>query len=282
VDTCKYLESVGVDVTWLSVDRDGLLSLEELEKAFRPETVLVATMYANNETGVIQPIRQIADITHRHGALLFCDATQAVGKVPVDVQKDGIDVMAFTAHKLYGPKGVGAIYIRRKPAPVNLSEQLHGGGHERGFRSGTLNVPGIVGFGKACAIAQSDMQQDATRISALRDKLQEALLKIPGASLNGDPGARLPNVANICFRDVEGQSMMMSLSRFVAVSSGSACTSVTQEPSFVLKAMGLSDEEARGSVRFSLGRFTTEEEIAFAIEKVREVILQSLDLHNGT
>jgi cysteine desulfurase len=257
------------------VDRDGLIGLDELEKAFRPDTILVAIMYANNETGVIQPIRQIAEITHRHNAVLFCDATQAVGKLPVDVWKDGIDVMAFTAHKLYGPKGVGAIYIRRKPAPVDLSEQMHGGGHERGFRSGTLNVPGIVGFGKACALAQEEMQQDTAKISVLRDKLQDALLKIPGSRLNGDPGARLPNVANICFRDVEGQSMMMSLSRFVAVSSGSACTSVTQEPSFVLKAMGLSDEEARGSVRFSLSRFTTEEEINFAIEKTTEVVLQS-------
>lgn len=274
IDTCKYLESIGVEVTWLSVDREGLISLDELEKAFRPETILVAIMYANNETGVIQPVRQIADIAHRNGALFFCDATQAVGKIPVDVNADGIDVMAFTAHKLYGPKGVGAIYVRRKPRPVNLAEQLHGGGHERGFRSGTLNVPGIVGFGKACAIAQEDMEPDTAKISALRDKLQEALLKIPGATLNGDPVARLPNVANICFRGVEGQSMMMSLSRFVAVSSGSACTSVTQEPSFVLKAMGLGDEEARGSVRFSLGRFTTEAEIEFAIEKVREVIFQ--------
>jgi cysteine desulfurase len=281
VDTCKYLESVGVDVTWLPVDSNGLINLEELENAFRPDTILVAIMYANNETGVIQPIRQITDITHRHGALFFCDATQAVGKIPVNVQTDGIDVMAFTAHKLYGPKGVGAIYIRRKPEVVDLAEQMHGGGHERGFRSGTLNVPGIVGFGKACAIAQNDMQQDAARIMGLRDKLQEALLKIPGATLNGAPGATMPNIANICFRGVEGQSMMMSLSRFVAVSSGSACTSVTQEPSFVLKAMGLSDEEARGSVRFSLGRFTTEAEIDFAIEKATEVIPQSQERQVG-
>lgn len=281
IDTCKYLESVGVDVTWLPVDREGLISLDELEKSFRPETILVAIMYANNETGVIQPVRQIAEIAHRHGALFFCDATQAVGKIPVDVHQDGIDVMAFTAHKLYGPKGIGAIYIRRKPEVVALAEQVHGGGHERGFRSGTLNVPGIVGFGAACAIAEREMDTDTARLSALRNKLQESLLAIPGSRLNGHLTARLPNVANIAFDQVEGQSMMMSLSRFMAVSSGSACTSVTQEPSFVLKAMGLDDEQARGSVRFSLGRFTTEAEIDYAIEKATEVVLQSRRQHSS-
>jgi cysteine desulfurase len=281
IDTCKYLESIGVDVTWLPVDRDGLIRLDELEKAFRPETILVAIMYANNETGVIQPVAQIAEIAHRHGALFFCDATQAVGKIPVDVRRDGIDVMAFTAHKLYGPKGIGAIYIRRKPEVVDLAEQVHGGGQERGFRSGTLNVPGIVGFGAACAIAEREMTTDAGRLSVLRDKLQESLLSIPGSSLNGHRTARLPNVANIAFDRVEGQSMMMSLSRFMAVSSGSACTSVTQEPSFVLKAMGLDDEQARGSVRFSLGRFTTEAEIDYAIEKAREVVQQSQRQHSN-
>jgi cysteine desulfurase len=281
VDTCKYLESAGVDVTWLPVDEHGLISLDALEKAFRPDTLLVAIMYANNETGVIQPVREIAEISHRHGAVFFCDATQAVGKIPVDVQRDGIDVMAFTAHKLYGPKGIGALYVRRKPKPVTVDAQIHGGGHERGFRSGTLNVPGIVGFGEACAIAASDMQLDAARLTGLRDKLENALLSVPGSSVNGHREHRLPNVTNIRFRGVEGQSMMMALSRFMAVSSGSACTSVTQEPSFVLKAMGLTDEEARGSVRFSLGRFTTEDEIDVAIDKAREVILQSQKQHAG-
>jgi cysteine desulfurase len=281
VDTCKYLESVGVDVTWLPVDEHGLISLDALEKAFRPDTLLVAIMYANNETGVIQPVREIAEITHRHGAVFFCDATQAVGKIPVDVQRDGIDVMAFTAHKLYGPKGIGALYVRRKPKPVTVDAQIHGGGHERGFRSGTLNVPGIVAFGEACAIAAADMRLDAARLMGLRDKLENALLSVPGSSVNGHREHRLPNVTNIRFRGVEGQSMMMALSRFMAVSSGSACTSVTQEPSFVLKAMGLTDEEARGSVRFSLGRFTTEDEIDVAIDKARDVILQSQQQHAG-
>jgi cysteine desulfurase len=281
VDTCKYLESVGIEVSWLPVERNGQVSLAELEKAFRPNTALVAIMYANNETGVIQPVREIATIAHHHGALFFCDATQAVGKIPVDVTADGIDLMAFTAHKLYGPKGIGALYVRRKPRSVMLDAQIHGGGHERGFRSGTLNVPGIVGFGEACALAASDMQSDTERISGLRNKLEQSLLEIPGTSVNGHPEFRLLNVTNICFSGLEGQSMMMALSRFMAVSSGSACTSVTQEPSFVLKAMGLSDEEARGSVRFSLGRFTTEEEIDYAIDKAREVILQSRQEHHN-
>ena len=281
IDTCKYLESTGVDVTWVPVNPDGLIDLDALDKAFRPDTVLVAIMYANNETGVIQPVQQISEITHRHGAVFFCDATQAVGKIPVDVQRDGIDVMAFTAHKLYGPKGIGALYVRRKPKPVTVDAQIHGGGHERGFRSGTLNVPGIVGFGEACAIAESEMRPDAARLAALRDKLEQALLSVPGSAVNGHAAQRLPNVANLRFRGVEGQSMMMALSRFMAVSSGSACTSVTQEPSFVLKAMGLTDEEARGSVRFSLGRFTTEDEIDFAIDKAREVIRQSQQQHAG-
>jgi cysteine desulfurase len=189
--------------------------------------------------------------------------------------------MAFTAHKLYGPKGIGALYVRRKPKPVTVDAQIHGGGHERGFRSGTLNVPGIVAFGEACAIAAADMRLDAARLMGLRDKLENALLSVPGSSVNGHREHRLPNVTNIRFRGVEGQSMMMALSRFIAVSSGSACTSVTQEPSFVLKAMGLTDEEARGSVRFSLGRFTTEDEIDVAIDKARDVILQSQQQHAG-
>lgn len=281
VDTCKYLESTGVDVSWLPVDARGLINLDALEAAFRPDTCLVAIMYANNETGVIQPIAEISRITQRHGAVLFCDGTQAVGKIPVDVQRDGIDIMACTAHKLYGPKGIGALYINRKTAAKHLSAQIHGGGHERGFRSGTLNVPGIVGFGKACALASDELIPDAKRMTLLRNRLEHGLLAIPGARQNGHAEFRLPNVANLCFPGVEGQSMMMALSRFMAVSSGSACTSVTQEPSFVLKAMGLTDEEARGSVRFSLGRFTTEEEIDYAIDKARDVILQSQKQHAG-
>lgn len=274
LDTCKHLENLGAEITYLPVKSDGLIDLSLLEKAIRPSTMLIAIMYANNETGVIQEVREISAIACKYNVLFFCDGTQAVGKIQVDVQKDGIDLMAFTGHKLYGPKGMGALYIRRKPATVKLTAQMDGGGHERGFRSGTLNVPGIVALGSACEICIAQMTTDASRIKNLRDKLENALLKLPGSSLNGSPDHRLPNVTNIAFDDVDGQGMMLSLSKYLAVSSGSACTSVTQEPSFVLKAMGISDDKARSSFRFSLGRFTTAEEIDFAIEKVSIVLHQ--------
>ena len=253
---------------------DGLIDLSLLEKAIRPSTILIAIMYANNETGVIQPVQEISAIAHRHKLLFFCDATQAVGKIPLDVQKDGIDLMAFTAHKMYGPKGSGALYVRRKPATVQLTAQMDGGGHERGFRSGTLNVPGIIGLGAACDLSAQQMASDSARIKQLRDKLETALLQLPGSYLNGCPDKRIPNVTNICFDGIDGQGMMLALSKFLAISSGSACTSVTQEPSFVLKAMGLPDELARSSFRFSLGRFTTTEEIDFTIEKVSTILHQ--------
>ena len=227
-------------------------------------------MYANNETGVIQPVAEISTIARKHNVFFFCDGTQAIGKIPVDIQKEGIDLMAFTAHKIYGPKGTGALFIRRKPASIQLTAQMDGGGHERGFRSGTLNVPGIIGLGEACEISSKEMSINISQIKYLRDKLEKALLELPGSYLNGNKDHRLPNVSNIAFDKVDGHGMMLALSKHIAVSSGSACTSVTQEPSFVLKAMGLSDELARSSFRFSLGRFTTLEEIDFAIEKVSQ------------
>ena len=278
LDTCKHLEKLGGEISYLPVMHDGLIDLFLLEKAIRPTTVLIAIMYANNETGVIQPVQEISAIAHRHKLLFFCDATQAVGKIPVDVQKDGIDLMAFTAHKMYGPKGTGALYIRRKPATVQLTAQMDGGGHERGFRSGTLNVPGIAGLGKACEIASQEMESDTGRIKSLRDKLETSLLQLPGSYLNGHPEFRIPNVSNIAFDNVDGQGMMLAFSKFIAISSGSACTSVTQEPSFVLKAMGLSDDRARSSFRFSLGRFTTAEEIDFTIEKVSSTVKHFRDI----
>jgi len=278
LDTCKHLEKLGGEITYLTVMPNGLIDLSLLEKAIRPSTILIAIMYANNETGVIQPMQEISDIAQRHKLLFFCDATQAVGKIPVDVQKDGIDLMAFTAHKMYGPKGSGALYIRRKPATVTLTAQMDGGGHERGFRSGTLNVPGIIGLGAACDLSAQQMAADSTRIRQLRDKLETALLQLPGSYLNGCRDKRIPNVSNICFDDIDGQGMMLALSKHIAISSGSACTSVTQEPSFVLKAMGLSDDLARSSFRFSLGRFTTAEEIDFAIEKVSSTVKQFRDI----
>jgi cysteine desulfurase len=278
LDTCKHLEKLGGEITFLPVMQNGLIDLSLVEKAIRPATILIAIMYANNETGVIQPVKEISAIAHRHKLLFFCDATQAVGKIRVDVQKDGIDLMAFTAHKMHGPKGSGALYVRRKPATVQLTAQMDGGGHERGFRSGTLNVPGIIGLGAACDLSTQEMAADTTRIKQLRDKLETTLLQLPGSYLNGCSEKRIPNVTNICFDGIDGQGMMLALSKHIAVSSGSACTSVTQEPSFVLKAMGLSDDRARSSFRFSLGRFTTPEEIDFTIEKVRSTVKQFKDV----
>jgi cysteine desulfurase len=236
-----------------------------------PQTALVAIMFANNETGVIQPIREMSAIAHSYGALFFTDATQAVGKIPVNVDEEGIDLMAFSGHKMYGPKGVGALYVRRKNPRVKVTAQMDGGGHERGMRSGTLNVPGIVGLGKACELAQQEMQAEATRLRQLRDKLETELLKIEESTRNGNPTQRLPHVANISFKHVEGEGLMMGI-KDLAVSSGSACTSASLEPSYVLKAMGLSDDLAHSSIRFGLGRFTTEAEIDYAIGHVREAV----------
>jgi cysteine desulfurase len=274
LDTCKHLEKLGAEVTYLEVQPDGLIDLKALEAAMRPTTILVAIMYANNEIGVIQPVKEIAAIAKKHGALFFTDGVQAVGKIPVDVIADGIDIMAFTAHKMYGPKGVGALYVRRKNPRVKVTAQMDGGGHERGMRSGTLNVPGIVGFGKAAEIARTDMAADTERISKLRDKLENALKQIDESYVNGNPAHRLPHVSNISFKYVEGEGLMMGFNKDIALSSGSACTSASLEPSYVLKALGLGDDLAHSSLRFGLGRYTTEEQIDFTIKAVTDTVLK--------
>jgi cysteine desulfurase len=277
LDTCKHLEKQGARVTYLKVKADGLIDLAELEAAMTPETILVTIMYGNNEIGVLQPIKEIAAIAHKHGALFFTDATQAVGKIPVNVIEDGIDLMAFTAHKMYGPKGVGALYVRRKNPRVKVTSQMDGGGHERGMRSGTLNVPGIVGLGKACEICRLEMDEEAKRLSALRDKLEAALTTMEESYVNGNVQHRLPHVANISFKYVEGEGLMMAM-KDLAVSSGSACTSASLEPSYVLKSLGLSDDLAHSSIRFGLGRFTTEEEVDYAIENTKKAVNHLRDL----
>lgn len=274
LDTCKHIEKAGGEVTYLDVKEDGRIDLAELEAAIKPTTILIAIMYANNEIGVIQPVKEISAIAKKHGVLFFSDAVQAVGKIPVDVNKDGIDLMAFTAHKMYGPKGIGALYVRRKNPRVKVTAQLDGGGHERGMRSGTLNVPGIVGFGKAAELAMNEMAQDAERLSKLRDKLEQALLQLEEAYVNGTPEHRLPHVSNISFKYVEGEGLMMGFNKNIAVSSGSACTSASLEPSYVLKALGLGDDLAHSSLRFGLGRFTTEEQIDYTIEHVSKTVLK--------
>ena len=274
LDTCKHLEKSGAEVTYLEVQPDGLIDLKQLEAAMKPTTILVAIMYANNEIGVVQPVKEIAAIAKKHGALFFTDGVQAVGKIPVDVIADGIDIMAFTAHKMYGPKGVGALYVRRKNPRVKVTAQLDGGGHERGMRSGTLNVPGIVGFGKACELARLEMAADTERISKLRDKLENALKQIDESYVNGNPAHRLPHVSNISFKYVEGEGLMMGFNKDIALSSGSACTSASLEPSYVLKALGLGDDLAHSSLRFGLGRYTTEEQIDFTIKAVTDTVLK--------
>jgi len=274
LDTCKHIEKIGGEVTYLKVDAEGLIDLQELEAAMKPSTILVSIMYANNEIGTIQHVKEIAAIAKKHGALFFTDATQAVGKIPVDVTKDGIDLMAFSAHKMYGPKGVGALYVRRKNPRVKVTAQMDGGGHERGMRSGTLNVPGIVGFGKACEIARLDMEEDTKRISKMRDHLETELLKLEEAYVNGSREHRLPHVSNISFKYVEGEGLMMGFNKNIALSSGSACTSASLEPSYVLKALGLGDDLAHSSLRFGLGRFTTDEQIEYTIKAVSETVLK--------
>ncbi len=274
LDTCKHIEKLGGEVTYLDVQPDGLIDLKELEAAIKPTTILIAMMYANNEIGAIMPIKEISAIARKHGVLVFTDGTQAVGKIPVDVNKDGIDLMAFTAHKMYGPKGVGALYVRRKNPRVKVTAQMDGGGHERGMRSGTLNVPGIVGFGKACELCRLEMEEDTKRISKLRDKLENALLKIEEAYVNGSIEHRLPHVTNISFKHVEGEGLLMGFNKNIALSSGSACTSASLEPSYVLKALGLGDDLAHSSLRFGLSRFTTEEEIDYTIKSITDTVLK--------
>jgi cysteine desulfurase len=272
LDTCAHIEKLGREITYLKVDQDGLIDLNEFESAITPKTILIAVMYANNEIGVIQPINEISKIARKHNVLFFTDAAQAVGKIAVDVNKDGIDLMSLSAHKMYGPKGVGALYVRRKDPRVRLTAQMDGGGHERGMRSGTLNVPGIVGLGRVCELCTQEMKTENDRLILLRDKLEKGLLKIEESYVNGSHEHRLPHVTNMSFKYVDANSMMTDLNKDIAVSSGSACTSASIEPSYVLKALGLSDDLAHASLRFALGRFTTEVEIDFAIERITTTV----------
>jgi cysteine desulfurase len=272
LDPCNHLEKQGADVTYLKVKENGLIDLDELEAAFRPTTILVAIMYANNEIGTIMPVKGIGALAKKKEVLFFTDATQAVGKIPVDVMNDNIDLMAFSAHKMYGPKGVGALYVRRKNPRVTITAQMDGGKHEKGRRSGTLNVPGIVGFGQACGICKNEMQKDFEKLKKLRNKLEGSLLDEREVFLNGSRDHRLPHVSNLSFKYGRGENLVTVLNKHIAVSTGSACMSATPEPSYVLKALGLSDEMAHSSLRFSLGRFTTEEEIDYTIREVAGVI----------
>jgi len=334
LDSCGHIERLGGEVSFLPVKRDGLIDLAELEAAIRPTTVLIAVMYANNEIGVIQPIRAISEIARRHGVLFFSDAVQAVGKIPVNVNTDGIDILTLSAHKIYGPKGIGAVYVRRRSPRVSLSAQMDGGGHERGMRSGTLNVPAIVGLGMACQLCGEEMEAEALRLAALRNRLEEGLLRIgaatggaipgsgalgggssgngifgggspgsgifgggspgsgifggdasgngifggdasgSGATVNGSREHRLPHTTNISFDGVDGQALLAGLGKDVAVSSGSACTSASMEPSYVLKALGVDDDLAHSSLRLGLGRWTTAEEVDYAIGRIGETVMR--------
>jgi cysteine desulfurase len=278
LDTCKKLEKLGYRVTYLPVKGDGLIDLDMLRESITSKTILVTIMYANNEIGVIQPVAEIGKICREKGVLFHTDGVQAIGKVPVDVNKDNIDLMSITAHKLYGPKGVGALYVRRKNPRVQLTAQMDGGGHERGMRSGTLNVPGIVGLGEACAICQREMPEETKRLRYLRDKLKSKLeAGLDEIYLNGSWEHRLPHSLNLSFAYVEGESLLMGIND-VAVSSGSACTSATLEPSYVLKALGLGDDIAHSSIRFGIGRFNTEEEIDYVADKLIDVVRKLREL----
>jgi cysteine desulfurase len=272
LDPCRKLEKEGVRVTYLPVGQDGLIDLNQLRDSIDDTTILISIMYANNEIGVVQPIREIAKIAKEKGVLFHTDAVQAVGKIPVNVIEDGVDLLSLTAHKLYGPKGAGALYVRRKNPRVQVTGQLDGGGHERGMRSGTLNVPGIVGLGAACEIAGAEMAAEAKRLGYLRDKLKRMLTnELDEIYVNGSLEHRLPHNLNVSFAYVEGESLLMGIND-IAVSSGSACTSATLEPSYVLKALGRGDDLAHSSIRFGIGRFNTEEEIDYVADRVIEVV----------
>jgi cysteine desulfurase len=273
LDSCRALERSGrATVTYLPVDRYGMVDPDAVRNAITDRTVLITIMYANNEIGTIHPIREIGKIAKDKGVLFHCDAVQAAGKIPVDVERDGIDLASLSAHKIYGPKGIGAIYVRAKGPRVRISAQMDGGGHERGMRSGTLNVTGIVGLGKACEVAQAEMAEEARRLTDLRSKLQAELFeRLEDVSLNGHPTERLPGNLNVSFAYVEGESLLMGISD-VAVSSGSACTSATLEPSYVIRALGVSEELAHSSIRFGLGRFNTEEEVDYVAERVTKEV----------
>ncbi|RYZ84211.1 MAG: cysteine desulfurase [Proteobacteria bacterium] len=271
LDTCKILEA-DFDVTYLPVDNNGVLSIEAVENAIDSNTLLVCIMLANNETGIINPIREMAEIAHRNGALFLTDATQAIGKIPVDVSELGVDFLAFSAHKLYGPKGIGALYVSSKNS-IKPKALVHGGGQQRNRRSGTLNVPGIVAMGKACEIAASELSENMLKSQELRDHLESELLNIDGAFVNGDVRDRLPNTTNICFPGIDSERLILQL-RNIAVSNGSACSAVSTTPSHVLTAIGLSDQDALASIRFSIGKYNIRDEIEIAIERVTALTSQ--------
>ncbi len=278
LDTCKHLEKQGVRVSYLPVQGDGLIDLDMLRESITDKTILISIMYANNEIGVIQPVAEIGKIAKERGVLFHTDGVQALGKVPIDVNRDNIHLMSLTGHKLYGPKGVGALYVRRKGPRVQLASQMDGGGHERGMRSGTLNVPGIAGFGEACALCQAEMPEESKRLRHLRDKLKAKLeSELDELFINGTMESRLPHNLNISFAYVEGESLLMGIND-IAVSSGSACTSATLEPSYVLKALGAGDDQAHSSIRFGLGRFNTEEEVDYVAAKVIDVVKKLREL----
>jgi len=271
LDTCSALEKKGAKITYLDVDREGIIDLDGLKKALNAQTIVVAIMYANNETGVLQPISEIANLVHANNSILFCDATQAVGKINIDVQDEHIDIMCLSAHKFYGPKGVGALFVRRKDPRVSLFPQIDGGGHERGLRSGTLNVTGIVGLGKAAEVAKLEMWENAAKISGLRTRLEQLLCELPDVFINGSTKNRLYTTTNICFQGMRSEELIKRIPN-IAVALGSACTSAIAEPSHVLKAMGLSNEDSYSSIRFSLGKDTTESDIKETIEQFTEAV----------
>ena len=278
LDTCKRLEKYGYRVTYLPVQKDGLIDLDDLKRAMDDKTILVTIMFANNEIGVLQPVAEIGKLCHERGVIFHTDATQAVGKVPVDVIKQNIDLASISAHKMYGPKGVGALYVRRKNPRVQIAAQIDGGGHERGMRSGTLNVPGIVGLGKACAIASEEMAKESCHLAGMRNRLRDNIMgRLDEVYINGSMEHRLPGNLNISFAYVEGESLLMGIND-IAVSSGSACTSATLEPSYVLKALGTGDDLAHSSIRFGIGRFNTEAEVDYVADRVVETVTRLREL----
>ena len=272
IDTAKYLEKKGIKVTFLPVDKAGMVSPDDVRNAITDQTILISIMMANNEIGTINPVAAIGKVAKEKGVLFHCDATQGVGKIPVNVQEMGIDLMSFTAHKIYGPKGVGALYVRRKAPRVRLEAMMYGGGHERGMRSGTLAVPLIVGFGKACELCEQEMSTESVRMAKMRDRLQEGIMgSMDEVYLNGHPTERLPNNLNISFAYVEGEALLMGVKE-IALSSGSACTSATLEPSYVLRALGVGSDLAHSSIRFGLGRFNTDEEVEYTIDRMIKAV----------
>jgi cysteine desulfurase len=279
IDTCKFLEDSGFEVTWLEPDSDGRVSAQQVADAITDSTILISIMAANNETGVLHPISEIGQVAKDRGVLFHTDATQAIGKIPINVLTDNIDLLSLSGHKIHGPKGIGALYVRRRDPHVRLAIQIHGGGHENKMRSGTLNVPGIVGLGKACQIALAEMEEESPRLKAIRDRLEEGICSgLDYVKRNGSAEARLPNTLNLSFAFVEGEAVMLKVREFLAVSSGSACTSASLEPSFVLKAMHVPDDLAQTSIRFSLGRFNDMAEIDFIIEKVIDAVKELRDM----